>query len=168
MEKERLKAHEPIARYIVRWNKDLERIVELMEVHDLAEIEIWRNFTKLKVVRNMGQPQNVLYSPAPPADTETNRSVDAKVDEPAAAEDAKLVEIKSPTVGIFYTAPAPDKPPFVTPGDRISPGQVLCIVEAMKIMNEIPSEHAGKIVEVCASNEDPVEFGQVLFRLETG
>ena len=76
------------------------------------------------------------------------------------------VGVESPMVGTFYSAPKPGSPPFVKVGDVVSVGQVLCIVEAMKLMNEIESEVAGTVVEILANNSDPVQFGQVLFRID--
>ncbi|HYT70646.1 MAG TPA: acetyl-CoA carboxylase biotin carboxyl carrier protein [Gemmatimonadales bacterium] len=84
----------------------------------------------------------------------------------AAPAKAHLVEIKSPMVGTFYAAPEPAAEPYVRAGSRVSPGQVMCIIEAMKIMNEIESEVAGVIREVCVENAQPVEFGQPLFRVD--
>jgi acetyl-CoA carboxylase biotin carboxyl carrier protein len=78
----------------------------------------------------------------------------------------ELVEIKSPMVGTFYRAPAPDAPPYVAVGQRIAPGDTLCIIEAMKLMNELESEVSGTVVEVCVENAQPVEYGQVLFRVD--
>jgi acetyl-CoA carboxylase biotin carboxyl carrier protein len=75
-------------------------------------------------------------------------------------------EIKSPMVGTFYRAPSPEAPPYVNMGDIISPGQVVCIIEAMKLMNEIKSEVKGKIIDIQVDNAEPVEFGQVLFIVE--
>ena len=80
----------------------------------------------------------------------------------------KLLDITSPMVGTFYRAPAPDDPPFVDIGDRISNGQTVCILEAMKLMNELESEVAGQIVEILVQNGEPVEFGQVLMRVDPG
>ncbi len=77
----------------------------------------------------------------------------------------RLVDVSSPMVGTFYRAPAPDEPPFVDKGDRIQVGQTVCIIEAMKLMNEIESEVAGEIVEILVANGDPVEFGQILMRV---
>lgn len=74
--------------------------------------------------------------------------------------------VKSPMVGTFYSNPAPDKPPFVKVGDKVSKGQVLCVVEAMKLMNEIESEYDGEIAEICINNEDMVEYGTPLFKLK--
>jgi acetyl-CoA carboxylase biotin carboxyl carrier protein len=79
--------------------------------------------------------------------------------------DLKLFEIKSPIVGTFYRAPGPDDSPFVEVGDRIKPGQAICIVEAMKVMNEIEGEVSGEVVEILVQNSQPVEFDQVLMRV---
>jgi acetyl-CoA carboxylase biotin carboxyl carrier protein len=86
---------------------------------------------------------------------------------PPAAPAAQLFEIKSPMVGTFFAAPEPGAPAYVKVGSRLAPGQTVCIIEAMKIMNEIESEVTGVIREVCVENAQPVEFGQVLFRVDT-
>lgn len=90
--------------------------------------------------------------------------VPAEAEAPAPA--SNLAEIKSPMVGTYYSAPEPGAKPFVTVGSRVAKGQVLCIIEAMKIMNEIESDHAGVIKEMAATDAHPVEFGQVLFRID--
>ncbi|HEX2076560.1 MAG TPA: acetyl-CoA carboxylase biotin carboxyl carrier protein, partial [Longimicrobium sp.] len=79
---------------------------------------------------------------------------------------SNLVEVKSPMVGTFYRSPAPEAPPYVEVGSRVARGQTLCILEAMKLMNELPAELAGTVREVCVENGEPVEYGQVLFRIE--
>ena len=84
---------------------------------------------------------------------------------PPPLNDPKLLEIKSPMVGTFYRAPAPGEAPFVQPGDRVSTGQTVCIIEAMKLMNELESEVSGEVVEILAENGQPVEFDQVLMRV---
>ena len=83
----------------------------------------------------------------------------------AATGSDKLVEICSPMVGTFYRAPAPDEPPFVSVGDRVSPGQTVCILEAMKLMNELEAEVSGEIVDILVQNGEPVEFNQPLFKI---
>lgn len=85
---------------------------------------------------------------------------------PKTKSNAGLIEVTSPFVGTFYASPSPDSPNYAKVGERVSPGKVLCIVEAMKIMNEIESEVSGEVVEVCVENETYVEFGQVLFRIK--
>ncbi len=84
----------------------------------------------------------------------------------AAAEDAKYVQVRSPMVGTFYAAPNPEAPPFVKVGDQIGPESTVCVIEAMKVFNEIPAECSGKIVAMLVENGEPVEFGQALFRVE--
>jgi acetyl-CoA carboxylase biotin carboxyl carrier protein len=85
---------------------------------------------------------------------------------PAEMPKPKLLEVKSPMVGTFYRSPEPGAPPYVTEGSRIEKGQILCIIEAMKIMNEIESEYSGVVREIPASDAQPVEYGQVLFRID--
>jgi acetyl-CoA carboxylase biotin carboxyl carrier protein len=97
---------------------------------------------------------------------QTAETVKAAVRETAAAKKENLLEIKSPMVGTFYRAPAPDAKPFVAAGDKVSRGQVICIIEAMKLMNEIESEFDGRIAEISAQNAQPVQFGQPLFLIE--
>ncbi|MDO4356300.1 MAG: acetyl-CoA carboxylase biotin carboxyl carrier protein, partial [Clostridia bacterium] len=77
----------------------------------------------------------------------------------------QVTPVKSPMVGVFYAAPSPEKPPFVKVGDRVKKGDVLCIIEAMKLMNEITAEQDGEIADVCVANGDVVEFGQILFKI---
>lgn len=93
----------------------------------------------------------------------TNTSAGAA---PKGKSNAGLIEVTSPFVGTFYASPSPDSPNYAKVGERVGPGKVLCIVEAMKIMNEIESEVSGEVVEVCVENETYVEFGQVLFRIK--
>ena len=106
-------------------------------------------------VHEVGLPR-AAAPPAPAAEA-------APAPAPAAS---KLVEIKSPMVGTFYRAPAPEAPNYVEVGSRVSRGQTLCILEAMKLMNELQAEIAGVVREVCVENAEPVEYGQVLFRIE--
>ena len=94
-----------------------------------------------------------------------NKSLDNKRSSepvPPSSKDKQWLEITSPMVGTFYRAPAPDEPPFVNLGDRIAPGQTVCIIEAMKLMNEIEAEISGEIVEIALENGQPVEYGQTL------
>ncbi len=151
----------------------IEKLIKILEEHNLAEIEISSPFHRIRIVKNrpaevvvpqapIQQPQKATAEPAAPP--EPAKKAEEK---PAAkAEDKKLHPIKSPIVGTFYRAPAPGEPPFVEVGDVVKKGQVLCIVEAMKVMNEIESDINGKVVEILVENAQPVEYGQVLFLLE--
>ncbi len=111
----------------------------------------------------MAAPQATYASPIAPS-VETVTSVSPSTSLPSA--DLKFLEIKSPIVGTFYRAPGPDEPSFVEVGDRIKIGQGICIVEAMKVMNEIEAEVSGEIVEILVQNSQPVEFDQVLMRVK--
>ena len=81
-------------------------------------------------------------------------------------EDNNLISVESPIIGTFYTSPSPGKPPFVQKGDKVKKGDVLCIIEAMKVMNKIESEHSGEIVEICAEDGQPVEYGSCLYKIK--
>jgi len=108
-------------------------------------------------------PPMQMAAPAPAAHV----SAPAPAPAPAAkAEGAKLLEVKSPMVGTYYASPEPGAKPYVTAGSQVVKGQVLCIIEAMKIMNEIECEVTGTIKEVCVTDAHPVEYGQVLFRID--
>ncbi|MDJ0902256.1 MAG: acetyl-CoA carboxylase biotin carboxyl carrier protein [Xenococcus sp. MO_188.B8] len=102
--------------------------------------------------------ESPVVTPAVTPETSASPPIDQK----------KLLDITSPMVGTFYRAPTPDDPPFVEIGDRIAPGQTVCILEAMKLMNELEAEVSGQIVEIVAQNGEPVEFGQVLMRVDPG
>ncbi|HEX2206265.1 MAG TPA: acetyl-CoA carboxylase biotin carboxyl carrier protein, partial [Longimicrobium sp.] len=104
-------------------------------------------------------------SAAPDGATEAAGAAESAATAPAAPA-SNLVEVKSPMVGTFYRAPAPEAPPYVELGSRVTRGQTLCILEAMKLMNELPSDVAGTIREICVENGEPVEYGQVLFRVD--
>ena len=111
-------------------------------------------------------PQVTIAPATPsPSNSVVSQSVSAEVPVPSNAEKQKWLEITSPMVGTFYRAPAPEEPSFVEIGDRITPGQAVCIIEAMKLMNELEAEVSGKIVEILVQNGEPVEFGQILMRV---
>lgn len=131
----------------------------------LEEIEVQEGDLRIRVRRSVAVP-NLTPPPAPapaPAAAPAGGGAPA-ASAPAPAEDG-LVLVRSPIVGTFYAAPSPGTPDFVRPGDTVAAGQVLCIVEAMKLMNEIEAETAGQIVQCLASNGQPVEYGQPLFSL---
>ena len=156
--------------------KEIERLIELLDEKGLAEIEIKSPLFKIRISKYPSavvppaspQPQPLVVSQQPPVEQpvetppETEKEI-PKVEEPP--KDENLHEIKSPIVGTFYRAPAPGEAPFVEVGDHVKPGDVLCIVEAMKVMNQIKSDVAGTVVEILVENGKPVEYGQVLFRI---
>ena len=140
-----------------------------------VEFEMEREGFKLKLVKesdrpsaggNSGPPQAVVH-PAPQAAAAQPPVHVAPPPAPASKETAEegVVQVTAPMVGTFYRSPNPDAPPFVETGDKVQKGQVLCIVEAMKLMNEIESEFAGTVVEAPVANGQPIEYGEVLFRI---
>ena len=146
--------------------KEIKEIIALMNENNLNEIEIEREGLKLKLKKSAGGEMVVGPDPlcrgipSPAQVSGTPWLLSAAV---AAADLSSNKEIKSPMVGTFYRAPSPEAEPFVEVGQTVEVGQVVCIVEAMKLMNEIKSEIRGKIIEVAVQNAEPVEFGQTLF-----
>ena len=146
----------------------IRKLVEIVEQSNIGEIEISRFGTRIRISKNgsrvvQSTPVQVVEKEAPPPVKETESKVEEKKEE---KRPSNLVSIKAPLVGTFYRAPAPDAPPFVEVGDIVKPGQIVCIIEAMKVMNEIKSEVSGRIVEILVKNEEPVEYGQELFLIE--
>lgn len=145
-------------------------LVELMEKHGLTEISLQRGSEKWRLRR---APE--IIAPALPASTPAPAAVAAAATGSAAPAATAIaprndgsVTINSPTVGTFYSSPTPDDPPFVNVGSSVVPETVVCIVEAMKVFNQIPAEVAGTIVEILVKNGDSVEFGQPLYRVRPG
>jgi acetyl-CoA carboxylase biotin carboxyl carrier protein len=158
--------------------KDLRELIEFLKEYQVAEFDLDRGDTKIRlkftqpaaastgiadiaklvtaapVVHAAAAASAAAASPAPPA--------------PAADPDAGLHIVKSPIVGTFYGSPSPGAAPFVSPGDHVEKGQVICIVEAMKLMNEIESDASGEVVKCFISNGQPIEFGQPLFSIRVG
>jgi acetyl-CoA carboxylase biotin carboxyl carrier protein len=152
----------------VRTIKDL---VSLMSRHDLSEIDLREGDLRIRLRRGPRKAATVLSAPATaPAATPLPSAPPPTPNNTPAAEPAKpsknLVEIKSPTPGTFYSAASPEAEPFVKVGSRVTPTTVVCIIEAMKIFNEIQAECSGVITEVLADNQKSVEYGQVLFRVD--
>jgi acetyl-CoA carboxylase biotin carboxyl carrier protein len=147
----------------------LRQLIELMERHDLTEVSLRRGEEQWRLRR--GGPQHAAPPPsaAAPAYAPAHAAAPAPASPPAAADaGAGMLEIKSPTVGTFYASPSPDDPPFVKIGSRVQPDTVVCLVEAMKVFNQILAEVSGTIAEVLVNSGDPVDFGQVLFRVRPG
>ncbi|MFA5362556.1 MAG: acetyl-CoA carboxylase biotin carboxyl carrier protein [Candidatus Omnitrophota bacterium] len=146
--------------------KEIKEMVNLMNENNLVELEIEKDGTRIRLkktgsaIEGMNQPIVIERGKTSPEQAaETARLAEAK-------QAAKTVEIRAPMVGTFYRAPSPESPPYVEAGQNIEPGQVICIIEAMKLMNEIKSEISGKILEILVENAEPVEYGQPLFIIE--
>ncbi|MEN6558665.1 MAG: acetyl-CoA carboxylase biotin carboxyl carrier protein [Thermoguttaceae bacterium] len=143
--------------------RKIRRLVELMKEHDLTEIDLHQGEVRIQLRRASANVPPMLVQ-APIAVAPAVASSPA-APAPAESGDANLTVIKSPMVGTFYAAPDPDSPPFVKIGDHVGPETTVCIVEAMKVFNQIPAELSGRIVAVLAENGSPVEFGQPLFKV---
>ena len=146
---------------------EIKRIVKLMEDKGLTEFSMKDANGELLLKRGGGEPQVVYSAPPAAAIPAATATPAAPAEAPAAApKPSNLIEITSPIVGTFYRKPAPDQPAHVNEGDSVSPDSVVCIVEAMKVMNEINAEVTGTIKEVLVEDGDPVQFGQPLFLVE--
>ena len=146
--------------------KEIKEVIQLMNENGLSEIEMEKDGLKIRLKKSVGgvvEP-NIMYEARPVSSSA--RLPEAGLKEAPLPAASKSTQIKSPMVGTFYSAPAPDAAPFVQVGSTVEIGQVICVVEAMKLMNEIKSEIRGKIVEVLVHNGDPVEFGQPMFLVE--
>jgi len=147
--------------------KEIKEMVNLMNENGLVELEIEKDGMRIRL-RKTAAGIDVSSGPIVVERTKVVEGHPREETPPQAMEktSAKTVEIKAPMVGTFYRAPAPEAPPFVETGQTIEPGQVICIIEAMKLMNEIKSELKGKVLEILVDNTEPVEFGQPMFLIE--
>ncbi|MEJ5260110.1 MAG: acetyl-CoA carboxylase biotin carboxyl carrier protein [Anaerohalosphaeraceae bacterium] len=151
--------------------KKVRELINLMKENDLIEVEIVDGDQKIHLKRP--QPATAHYVPsvvpmaaaAVPAASVPAPAAPKAPSESPKSEESGLLEIKSPIVGTFYAAPNPEAAPYVKPGDKVKPDTVVCIVEAMKVMNEIKAEVSGTIVEVLVKDGQSVEYGQPLFRV---
>ena len=159
--------------------KELKELIDFLIEKDISEFELERGDVKVRIKRGADAAAPIVahampIAPMPmvaAAHTATHSSAPATpapVGSPAAAPvsaEEELHTVKSPIVGTFYEAPGPGALPFVKPGDQVAAGQVLCIIEAMKLMNEIESDMSGEVVRVLVNNGQPVEYGQALFAI---
>jgi oxaloacetate decarboxylase alpha subunit len=151
--------------------KELKELIEMLKDTDISEVEIERSGVKVKLRKGgdvtyhhamprMDHPPAAIVAPAAPF------APAPAAEKPAEPVKTNQIKVTSPIVGTFYRSSSPDKPPYVETGDTVKNGQVLCIIEAMKLMNEIESETAGKIVQILVESGQPVEYGQPLFVIE--
>ncbi len=153
---------------------DLKQLIEFLKEHQVAEFDVDRGDLKIRLKFNQpagsgGSVAGLFAAPAAAPAQAHSAPTSAPTSAAAAApeEDANLHVVKSPIVGTYYGSPSPGAAPFVAVGDRVDKGQVICIVEAMKLMNEIESDAAGEIVKCFVTNGQPIEFGQPLFSVRT-
>lgn len=145
----------------------LQEIIKLVEDSNINELEIstwWGR--KIKVTKQLGQWGAAMYQPAPPTPAPPAIEITASESAPAPAVADNSHKVLAPVVGTYYTAASPDSPPYVKVGDKIKQGQVFCIIEAMKIMNEIECDVNGTVVDVLVANGEPVEYNQPLILID--
>ncbi len=149
--------------------KDIKAIIDLMRKNSVSEFELEKQDFKIRLKRGPNGGSAATYDDPPPVVTYVQPAVAAvpppiAVQQPAAPPSNEL-EIKSPMIGTFYRAPSPESAPYVEVGTEVNPETVVCIIEAMKVMNEIKAEAKGVITQVMVENAKPVEFGQPLFKV---
>jgi acetyl-CoA carboxylase biotin carboxyl carrier protein len=157
--------------------KEIEALIKFVEKVGVSEVSIEQKDLKI-TIKTHPAPQQIIHATPQqmmmPAPAQAQAAVPQAVATPAApaaetkaaSDESKYITVKSPMIGTFYRTPSPDKPVFVNVGDEIKPGKVLCIIEAMKLFNEIESEVAGRVVKVLVDNATPVEYDQPLFLVE--
>ena len=150
--------------------EEILQLIKSVQQFDIQELEVANENWKIRITRQASQtalPQVVVEPPAaPPVLNSPVADPKARQEEAEASSNHQYQEIISPMVGTFYRASAPDADPFVQVNDTVSHEQTVCIIEAMKLMNEIPAESTGRIVEILVENAQPVEYGQPLFLIE--
>lgn len=151
--------------------KKIEQFLEIMKKNDLVELEIKNGDEKIHLKRAQPQTPQVtaapVVTPAVPAAAPATPAASAPQAAAAEAAPSDLIEIKAPMVGTFYSTPSPDSDDYVEVGSKVTPSTVVCVIEAMKVMNEIKAETEGTIAEICIESGHAVEYGTVLFRVKT-
>ncbi len=147
--------------------RKIRRLVELMNDHELSEIDLRQSDQRIRLRRGQEPVVTTVAAPASAPAPVPAAPAPAAASSPPADDDANSTYITSPMVGTFYLAANPESAPFVKVGDQVGQETTVCIIEAMKVFNEIPAECSGKIVNVMVENGDPVEFGQRLFKVST-
>ena len=147
--------------------KELKEMINLMQEHGLIELEIEKNGFKIRLKKGgSGTIVQEEISSLPRASRSSKEEKSSQIANSDAAEEPGVSIIRSPMVGTFYAAPAPDAEPYVARGKEVKEGDVLCIIEAMKLMNEIKAEVSGKVIDILVESGQPVEFDQPLFKIQ--
>jgi len=148
---------------------EIRQLIELVQKSEIAELRINRGDDTIRITRQF--PVQVVeatpnVAPGTPGTPPATATASAPADEPVSAAQSGLYDVTAPMVGTFYRAPSPESPVYINVGDHIDAGQIICIIEAMKLMNEIPADRSGTVVEIAIENAQPVEFGQTLIRIK--
>ncbi len=147
----------------------IRRLIELMKEHDLSEIDLRQSQHRIRLCRGSLEEPRVrsLPSAAPALPAAAPSTAGISPPKETAEDDAHIVYVKSPMVGTFYSKANPNSEPFVRVGDHIDEATTICIIEAMKVFNEIPAELSGRVMAVLVDDEEPVDFGRPLFKVDT-
>lgn len=148
--------------------KEIRELAEIMKANDILHLELEEGHSRIILEKEkkmcpppaLSMPAPEPFRPAPEVPTQEAAPGDAS------APKVNYIEVKSPMVGVFYASKAPGEPPFISVGDTVKAGDTLCIIEAMKLMNDISAEQGGRVAEICVKDGEIVEFGQVLFKLQ--
>lgn len=151
----------------------IKSLIEAVDQSSIDSVDIERGGTRVRISKTPAMPSGAVVAASPAVPAPAPAAAAAPPAAAAAGGDASgssgpdhRAEVTSPMVGTFYAAPAPDAPPYVRVGQKVAVGDTLCIIEAMKLMNELEAEVAGTVSEIVVQNADPVEYGQVLFRID--
>lgn len=144
----------------------IKRLVELMEEHDLSEVDLQQDNERIKLKRGGAAPFVPTATPIPAPAAAAPAAAPAAASPPA-ADNPNIVVIEAPMVGTFYSKANPNAEPFIKVGSSVQSESVVCIIEAMKVFNEIPAEVSGKVVEILVQDQEPVEFGKPLIKIDT-
>jgi acetyl-CoA carboxylase biotin carboxyl carrier protein len=146
--------------------KEIKTVIDLMTKNDLTEFELEKDQFKIRICKSgQASPHYTVHAPVPTLAPAASYAAPSPHSAPPSAAPANLPAISSPMVGTFYLSPSPESAPYVAVGTEVTEESVVCIIEAMKVMNEIKAEIKGVITEIVAENGKPVEFGQPLFRI---
>jgi acetyl-CoA carboxylase biotin carboxyl carrier protein len=145
---------------------EIRELIRMAAEEGVAELEVQRGENRVRIRRDVAAAPGAAIAPPPPVAASAARAAAfAAPEDSESAADPNLVLVKSPIVGTFYEGPSPGAPPFVRVGERVQPGKVLCIIESMKLMNEIEAETAGILESKLVQNGQPVEYGEALFAI---
>jgi len=140
---------------------NVKALADVLNAKGLSAIEVGEGENRIRIEREISEPPSATVS----SDAKTSIEITEGIAENLSVASGNLIEIKSPLVGVYYAAPSPEAETFVSIGSKVKKGDVLCIIETMKLMNEITAEKDGEIIDICIKNGDIAEYGQVLFKM---
>ena len=147
--------------------KEIRELAEIMKANDILHLELEEGHCRLVLEKEAKCcPSPAMPLPAPAAIPAPSDAAEVSEFQAEPVPQESSIEVRSPMVGVFYASKAPGEPPFISVGDTVKVGDTLCIIEAMKLMNDIAAEQGGRVVEICVKDGEIVEFGQVLFKLQ--